>query len=80
MWKLKNLEASHPRIAGIVQTHRQQIDAVHAGQQQADRQNIQKRTLTESNGKGKDARDGGVTRLRFSSAKPHPDPAGYQPG
>ena len=55
MWKLKNLEASHPRIAGIVQTHRQQIDAVHAGQQQADRQNIQKRTLTESNGKGKSA-------------------------
>jgi len=27
MWKLKNLEASHPRIAGIVQAHRQQIDA-----------------------------------------------------
>ena len=32
--KLKILEASHPRIAGIVQVHRQQIDAATAGRQQ----------------------------------------------
>jgi hypothetical protein len=34
MWKLKNLEASHPRVAGIVQAHRQQIDAAGDGRQQ----------------------------------------------
>ncbi len=34
MWKLKNLEASHPRVAGIVQAHRQQIDAAWMGRQQ----------------------------------------------
>jgi hypothetical protein len=32
--KLKNLEVSHPRIAGIVQAHRQHIDAAGAGRQQ----------------------------------------------
>lgn len=40
MRKLKNLEASHPRVAGMVQAHRQQIDAVRAGQQQVDMQNM----------------------------------------
>jgi hypothetical protein len=34
MLKLKNLEASHPRVAGIVQAHRQQIDAAGIGRQQ----------------------------------------------
>jgi hypothetical protein len=32
--KLKVLEASHPRVAGIVQAHRQQIDAAGDGRQQ----------------------------------------------
>jgi hypothetical protein len=33
--KLKNLEASHPRVAGMVQAHRQHIDAAH-GRQEVD--------------------------------------------
>jgi hypothetical protein len=45
MWKLKNLEASHPRVAGMVQAHRQQIDAVHAGQQQVDENDMYINTL-----------------------------------
>ena len=31
--KLKNLEASHPRVAGMVQAHRQHIDAAHGRQE-----------------------------------------------
>ncbi len=38
--KLKNLKASHPRVAGMVQAHRQHIDAAHAGQQQVDNGDI----------------------------------------
>jgi hypothetical protein len=38
--KLKVLEASHPRVAGIVQAHRQQIDAAGAGQQQVSEKDI----------------------------------------
>jgi len=30
--KLKNLEASHPRVAGMVQAHRQHIDTVQGRQ------------------------------------------------
>jgi hypothetical protein len=40
MLKLKGLQASHPRIAGIVQTHRQQIDAAVSGRQQMSEENI----------------------------------------
>jgi hypothetical protein len=32
--EVENLEASHPRVAGIVQTHRQQVDT-QTGRQQA---------------------------------------------
>ena len=42
MLKLKVLQASHPRIAGIVQTHRQQIDTAADGQQQMSQEDIQK--------------------------------------
>jgi hypothetical protein len=38
--KLRILEASHPRIAGIVQVHRQQIDAAAHGQQQVSEKDI----------------------------------------
>jgi collagenase-like PrtC family protease len=38
--KLKGLKASHPRVAGIVQAHRQQIDAAGAGQQQMSEKDI----------------------------------------
>jgi len=38
--KLKDLEASHPRVAGIVQAHRQQIDAAGARQQQMSEKDI----------------------------------------
>jgi hypothetical protein len=31
--EVEDLEASHPRVAGIVQTHRQQVDA-QTGRQQ----------------------------------------------
>ena len=34
MLKLKGLQASPPRVAGIVQTHRQQIDAAVTRRQQ----------------------------------------------
>jgi hypothetical protein len=40
MLKLNGLQASHPRIAGIVQTHRQQIDAAVTGRQQVSEENI----------------------------------------
>jgi hypothetical protein len=39
LW-LKILQASHPRVAGIVQAHRQQIDAAPAGQQQMSEKDI----------------------------------------
>ena len=38
--KLKVLEASHPRIAGIIQAHRQQIDAAFGRRQQMDERDI----------------------------------------
>jgi len=38
--KLKILQASHPRVAGIVQAHRQQFDAAPAGQQQMSEKDI----------------------------------------
>jgi len=38
--KLKILQASHPRVAGIVQAHRQQIDVAGAGQQQMSDEDI----------------------------------------
>jgi len=38
--KLKVLEASHPRTAGIVQAHRQQIDAACARRQQMSEKDI----------------------------------------
>jgi len=38
----EGLEASHPRVAGIVQTHRQQIDTAADGQQQMSQEDIQK--------------------------------------
>ena len=38
--KLKGLKASHPRVAGIVQAHRQQIDVAGAGQQQMSEEDI----------------------------------------
>ncbi len=38
--KLKGLEASHPRVAGIVQAHRQQIDAAGARRQQVSEKDI----------------------------------------
>ena len=38
--KLRILQASHPRVAGIVQAHRQQIDAAGAGQQQMSKEDI----------------------------------------
>lgn len=40
MLKLKVLQASHPRVAGIVQAHRQQIDAAGIGRQSADRRGM----------------------------------------
>jgi hypothetical protein len=50
MWKLKSLEASHPRVAGTVQAHRQQIDAAADGQQQMSQEDIQKK-VTRVTGK-----------------------------
>jgi len=38
--KLRILQASHPRVAGIVQAHRQQIDAAGARQQQMSEKDI----------------------------------------
>ena len=38
--KLKGLKASHPRVAGIVQAHRQQIDAAGHGRQQVSDEGI----------------------------------------
>ena len=40
MLKLKVLQASHPRVAGIVQAHRQQIDAAGIGRQDGDRRDM----------------------------------------
>ena len=40
MLKLKVLQASHPRAAGIVQTHRQQIDAAVTRRQQVGTRDI----------------------------------------
>jgi hypothetical protein len=40
MFELKILEASHPRVAGIVQTHRQQIDAAEICRQRMRKENI----------------------------------------
>jgi hypothetical protein len=45
IWKLKNLEASHPRVAGMVQAHRQQIDAAETEQQLMDENDMYIRTL-----------------------------------
>jgi hypothetical protein len=38
--RLKVLEASHPRVAGIVQVHRQQIDAARGRRQQMSEKDI----------------------------------------
>ena len=40
MLKLKVLQASHPRVAGIVQAHRQQIDAAGIGRQNGERRDM----------------------------------------
>ena len=40
MLKLKVLQASHPRVAGIVQTHRQQIDTAVTRRQQVGTRDI----------------------------------------
>jgi hypothetical protein len=42
MLKLEDLEASHPRVAGIVQTHRQQVDT------QTGRQQVRTRDIREA--------------------------------
>ncbi len=42
----EGLEASHPRIAGIVQTHRQQVDTAQIGRQQVRTKDIKKSTVT----------------------------------
>jgi len=60
MWKLKNLEASHPRVAGMVQAHRQQIDAAAHGEQQMSKEAIQIGKLPELPAKGKNAVDCGL--------------------
>ena len=71
MLKLKNLEASHPRVAGIVQAHRQQIDAAGIGRQQMRFKDIEINKLPENSIRDKSP-DACPLSLFSLLAGPHP--------
>ena len=48
---IEGLEASHPRVAGIVQTHRQQVDTAQMGRQAVRTRDIKENKVPAARGR-----------------------------